>query len=250
MRGAQVPPSRAGQVLYTTVAETKVVTDSAGRVAAEFEVPARVPVERVSFVLAPGYEGSFSSDVRITARGVDENGETGGGGSRDTGVQSGSEVVPGGILRVHSKEAGSEIRAERLSVPAILGANMQRDAKVAVTFGGVGEAPPPIVAVRLEMRQRKLCFDAAAGMATRLGVLYGDPTLVVPTYEYQRVFRASQNAGVATLGPEEKNPAFQPRAARERRLTERHPEVLWIGLIGGVCGAGMVALRAARRAGR
>ena len=34
---------------------------------ATFVVPARVPVERVSFVIAPGFAGNFSREVKVSA---------------------------------------------------------------------------------------------------------------------------------------------------------------------------------------
>ncbi len=66
--GATVPPSREAQSVYTTVAETSSVVTKARETVETFMVPARVPVERVSFVLAPGFIGNFSRVVRVRAQ--------------------------------------------------------------------------------------------------------------------------------------------------------------------------------------
>jgi len=52
--GASVPPSREAQTLYTQVARSAVLTQDGTRTQATFLLPARVPVERVRFELAPG----------------------------------------------------------------------------------------------------------------------------------------------------------------------------------------------------
>lgn len=244
VRGAEVPPSRSAQILYTTVAETSNVTTLGRESRATFEVPVRVPVERVSFVLAPGYKGNFSRDVRVSAMA-----EAAKGAEEDRRVVL-PEVVSGSILRVHTNEAGREIRSEQLGVPAILGANLQQPAKVEVAIENGDDEPLPIAAVRLEMRQRKLCFDVPVGAAPGLALFYGDPVLVAPVYDYERLFRPSEKPLDAGLGPEMLNPRFQPRPEEERPFTERHPEVLWIALIVVICALGLVALRASRNVGR
>jgi hypothetical protein len=245
VQGAEVPPSRSAQILYTTVAETSMVATVGRESRATFEVPVRVPVERVSFVLAQGYKANFSRDVRVTAiaaptpKGPDED--------RRAPLP---EIMSGSILRVHTNEVGREIRSEQLGVPAILGANLQQPAKVDVAIENGDDQPLPIAAVRLEMRQRKLCFDAPGGVSSGLALFYGDPVLEAPVYDYQRLFTPAQKALAAVLGPETLNPGFQPRPEKEKPFTERHPEVLWIALIVVICALGLVALRASRNVGR
>jgi hypothetical protein len=219
---------------------------------ANFEVPERVPVERVSVELAPGFKGNFSRDVRVTAtaeaaaKGVDEDERA-----------PLPEIVTGSILRVHANEAGREIRSEELGVPAILGANLQRAAKVELAIENGDDQPLPIAAVRLEMRQRKICFDAAAA-SHGLVLMYGDPRLAAPVYDYGRLLAASglaspdlvsRQALIAELGPEHLNPNYHP-PSDSRPFTERHPEVLWIALIGAICVLGVVALKSSRNLGR
>ena len=157
VRGAEVPPSREAQILYTTVAETTSVATAGRESRASFVVPTRVPVERVEFVLAPGFKGNFSRDVRLTATVQPGAKPVDGDGRAPL-----PEVVSGNILRVHATETGREIRAEQLAIPAILGSNLEQPAKIEVAIENGDDVPLPIAAVRLEMRQRKLCFDVPA----------------------------------------------------------------------------------------
>jgi hypothetical protein len=247
VQGAQVPPSRQAQIIYTPVAETRSVTTVGRESRATFQVPVRVPVERVTFVLAPGFNGNFSRDVRVTA--TTEPPAKGEVNSNEDDRRSLPEQLSGNILRVHANEAGREIRTEQLSVPAVLGANLQRAAKVDVAVENGDDQPLPIAAVRLEMRQRKLCFDVAAAGAGALNLYYGDDPLQAPVYDYARLFSASRTPLAAELGPEQMNPAYQP-PADTRSFADRHPEVLWIALIVVICVLGAVAVRASKNVGR
>ena len=272
--GAQVPPSREAQSVYTTVAETAAIATVGRESRASFMVPARVPVERVSFVLASGFTGNFSRAVRVSAlaepaakSGADSSGSSAGSNAAeeiadDDGRAPLPEVVTGNILRVRANEAGREIRTEQLGVPAILGANLQRAAKVEVAIENGDNQPLPIAAVRLEMRQRKICFEvpvgpsAGSGMGpgsgadSGLALFYGDPRLAAPAYDTERLFVASRAALAAELGPELLNPNYRAPAAEMKPFAERHPELLWIALIAAICALGVVALKAARNVGR
>jgi hypothetical protein len=243
VRGASVPPSREAQSVYTTVAKTASITTKGRESVATFAVPARVPVERVSFVLAPGFTGNFSREVKVSALTEPDK-------SDDDGRAPLPEVVTGSILRVHASEAGREIRTEELGVPAILGANLQRAAKVEVAIENGDDQPLPIAAVRLEMRQRKICFEAPRAGGASLALFYGDSRLAAPEYDYARLFVASRAAVAAELGPEALNANYRPPAAPLRPFAERHPELLWIALIAAICALGVVALKAARNVGR
>ena len=262
--GAEVPPSREAQTVYTTVAETGTVNTSGRESLAKFVVPVRVPVERVSLLLAPGFKGNFSRDVRVTAVELpaEKNANAGrtGSGNPETAADAIAddeaargpalpETVSGTILRVHTTEAGRELRSDQMSIPATLGANLQRAAKAEVMIENGDDQPLPIAAVRLEMRQRKVCFEApaSASASTGLALFYGDSALVAPVYDYARLFTASDKPLTAELGPELVNPSFHPRAVEARPFTERHPEVLWIALLGVVCALGLVAIRSARK---
>jgi hypothetical protein len=251
VEGAEVPPSREAESVYTTVAETSAVATVGRESRASFTVPPRVPIEQVSIVLAPGFKGNFSRDVRVTA--VAEGDAQ---ADDDSGRTALPESVSGTILRVHASEEGREISTEQLGVAAILGANLQRAAKVDVAIENGDDRPLPIAAVRLEMRQRKLCFAAPAGggasvkATAGLALYYGDATLHAPVYDYDRLFVPARRPLAVVLGPERVNPEYRPWPAEEKPFTERHPEVLWVALIAAICAVGVVALRAGRNVGR
>jgi Protein of unknown function (DUF3999) len=231
VRGATVPPSRESQSLYTTAAETIVITQRGRETVATFNLPERVPIERVSFALAPDFKSNFSRDVRITGR--------------PTGNPAPSaETITGTIMRVHLTQAGREIRQQQLSIPAILGSNLQSPAIVEVAIQNGDDAPLPITSVRLEMRERKLCFDApATGPFT---LFYGDATLTAPQYDYSRLFSPATPIRIAQLGPELPNPTYHPRPD-SRPLTERYPDLLWIVLLIVICALGVVAIHSSKR---
>jgi hypothetical protein len=144
---------------------------------------------------------------------------------------------------VHLTQSGREIRQQQLSVPAILGSNMQGTATVEVAIDNGDDTPLPIAAIRLEMRQRNLCFDVSG--TKPLTLFYGDPALATPQYDYARLFTASNSAGAAQLGPEQLNGTYRERPD-SRPLTDRHPHLLWIVLLIVVCILAIVAIRSTK----
>lgn len=230
VKGATVPPSREAQSLYTVVAETTVIARQGRQSVAAFALPERVPVERVSFVLAPNFKDNFSRNVHIF--------------DRPKGTpKSAAEAIDGTILRVNLTQAGRKIRQKQLSVPATLGANLQGPASVEVAIDNGNDAPIPIIDVRLEMRQRKLCFSAPT--AKPLTLFYGDDGLATPEYDYARLFSVTARTNGAPLGPEQLNPNYRSRPDT-RALTERYPDILWVALLAVICSLALVALRSAR----
>ena len=143
--------------------------------------------------------------------------------------------------------AGRELRQESLTIPVTLGANLQQDAEVEVAVENGDDAPLPLTGVRLQMRQRKLCFPKPAGGG--LTLFYGDAALKAPVYDFARVLALGSGMGVALLGSEEANPGYTPRPVVLRSVTERHPELVWVGLLLVVCVLGAVAIHSARRVG-
>jgi hypothetical protein len=230
VQGATVPPSREAQSLFTMAAETQAVTQRGRQTVASISLSERVPVERVSFELSPEFKANFSRDVLISAR------------PEGTPTNAG-ENISGTILRVHLTRAGREIRQQELSIPATLGANLQGPATVEVAVNNGDDVPLPIKAVRLEMRERRLCFDAAG--AGNYAVYYGDNELNAPVYDYARIFSVSRLANAVPLGPEKPNPAYVTRPDT-RALTERHPDLVWIALLAVICILALVALRSSK----
>jgi hypothetical protein len=109
------------------------------------------------------------------------------------------------------------------------------------------EPPLPIEAIQLEMRQRTICFDAAAGSTYTLR--YGDDALRASVYDLDRLATMSAKPLVATLGPEELNRHYVARSDA-RTYDERNPEMYWIALLAAIAALGAVAGRHTKRQGR
>lgn len=230
VRGATVPPSREAQTIFAPAAETRNITQRGRQTIAHFILPQRVPVERVSFVLAPEYRANFSRNVSISDH------------ASGTPASAG-ETISGNIFRVRLNESGREINQQQLSVPATLGSNLQSSAEVEIAVNNGDDAPLPIVAVQLQMRQRRLCFNAPS--TDSLTLFYGDPTLVAPDYDIARTIQLGSRTSVARVGPEQRNPVYMARPD-SRSITERHPELIWVALLGVICVLAVIAIRSSR----
>ena len=227
IRAATVPPSREAQTLFTVAAQTSAIETRDRQSVARFHLPERVPIERISFTLAPAFHANFSRDVLVTTHAV--------GSPPNSG-----DSVSGAIERVKMVRGERDISEEQLSIPATLGANLQSPAEVEVAIHNGDDPPLPVTAVQLEMRQRALCFQASA--TQQFNLTYGDPKLEAPVYDLARTYTPSAHSATAQLGPEELNPTWHPRPDA-RPYTERHPHLLWIALLIVVCILALVAFR-------
>ncbi|MEG9434755.1 hypothetical protein JAO29_00965 [Edaphobacter sp. HDX4] len=230
VRGASVPPSREAQTVFVPAVETRSVSQRGRQTVARFALPKHVPIERVYFVLSSGYRDNFSRNVVIS--------------DHASGMPaSAGEVLSGNIFRVRLTQAGTEINQQQLSVPATLGSNLQSSAEVEVTVNNGDDQPLPIVAVELQMRQRRLCFNATS--MDSLTLFYGDSTLAAPEYDFARTIQFTNQSAPARVGPEQRNPAYTHRPDT-RSLTERHPELVWVAFLAVVCILAVVAIRSSR----
>jgi hypothetical protein len=233
---------------YVTVAQSTRITLEDRNSVVSFTLPPHVPVDRVVFV--PGAEPpAFSRDVEVKVAPIAPPPRSG---------AVNPDVVPppqpitsfGNLLRVHRVQNGLHIDEERLTVePPYDVSNGAFDSPTqwTVTIENGDDTPIQLASVRLEMRKRTLCFDAAAGAAYTL--YYGDPVLAPPRYDYASLFVPRLDVVEASFGPELANPDYQPRPD-ERPFTERHPALLWIVLGLVVILLGLVALRSVKLTGK
>jgi hypothetical protein len=236
--GVTVPPSREAQSLYTTAASTTAITQRGHQSIATFNLPERIPIERISVDIPPTFKANFSRDVRINDHPIN---------SSDTSALAG-EALAGTIFRVYLTQSGREIRQQQLSLPATLGSNMQSAATVEIAIDNGNDTPLPIAAIRLEMRQRKICFappNFAQPFHHPVTLFYGDASLTAPQYDYTRLFSLSGEVYAAKIGPEQLNPAYRDRPD-QRPLTERRPHLLWIALLAVICVLAVVAIRSSK----
>lgn len=229
--GLSVLRAEAGPQQFVTVAESTTVMQKGRTSVVEFTVAAHVPVDRVAFDPGPR-PVNFTRDVSLVALPESKD--------EENAFRAASN---GNLLRVHSVQNGHAIDEERLALDAP-GADFDTRARWTVTVENGDDAPLALRAVRLQMRQRELCFDAVAGAAYAL--YYGDSALSAPQYDYARLFALQAGAARATLGRPSANPRYQPRPD-QRPFTERHPALLWAALALVVAVLATVALRSARR---
>lgn len=222
---------------YAVVAETSQIGQHGRDTQIQFNVPANVPVDRITFV--PGAEpANFSRDVSVTVRAIPARGTA-------------EEEIPhttngyGNLLRVHGIHDGRRIDEEHLSIDAPWFSSGPSGSQWTITVDNGDDPPLELKAVRLEMIQRKMCFDAAAGASYTL--YHGDAALAAPRYDYARLFVAEKAPLEATLGPEQVNPDYQKRPDT-RPFTERYPWLLWVALVVVIAVLGAVALRTAKQA--
>ena len=229
--GAQVPPTRQAETLYTGIAQSFAIVQRGPQTVATFTVPARVPIERVTFTLDPAEQSNFSRSVTISA---------------STSASSPVEALLGQISRLRLHLGGHQIEQQSLSIPAILGSNAQSPATVEVVIQNGDQSPVKIRSVRLEMRQRQLCFPAVGSSAT---LAYGSAPAQPPTYDFARTFNAAIPARPATLLHEHINSSFIERADTRSRF-KRHPAFLGLSLLVVLSLLAVIAYRALHRGHR
>ena len=234
--GLSVEQMPVTQPRYRTVAETKQAAQKDRATLIEFSVPAHVPVDRVVFT--PGQApAAFSRDVTIGVQPVPEK--------RASEAPPPLEITStGNLLRVHKVQDGKRIDEERLALETPREV-FDAPSRWTVTITNGDDMPLSLQSVRLEMLERTLCFDATAGASYVLR--YGDRALAAPQYDYARLFTAQANAIRATVGPEQLNPAWQPRPD-ERPFTERHPILLWVALVLVIALLAAIAFKSLKRA--
>jgi hypothetical protein len=233
--GLSVERLPASQPKYEAVAETSHVTQKSHSSTFEFTVPAHIPVDRILF--APSSSpAQFSRNVSIAVTSVAPL------PSSDASQHPHAVTSYGSLLRVHSVENGQRIDEERLAIDAPW-VDFSTPAKWTITIVNGDDAPLTLESVRLQMLERKLCFDAVSDSSYLL--YYGDPALAVPRYDYATLFTPQPNASQVTAGPEQPNPACQPRP-EDRPFTEKHPALLWLALAVVIVLLGAVALRSAK----
>lgn len=221
---------------YVTVTDINQITQKGHESVIEFKAPAHVPLDRIEFLV--GAEPvNFSRFVTVKATPIPTE-------KQNTDEEPPQPVIASGnLLRLHATPNGHRIDEEHLAVDAPWVGFGDLESTWTVSVDNGDDAPLAITDVKLEMAERRLCFDAAAGASYTL--MYGDAALAAPRYDYATLFAPEADAAVASLGPETGNPQYQARPDT-RPFTERHPGLLWAALIIVVAVLGVVAVRTAK----
>lgn len=232
INGISIERLPATQPIYQTIAESSQAAQKGRTTVLEFTVPAHVPVDRITF--APGASPAlFSRNVTVNATPIAQ--------SRPADQEQLPQTISsaGNLLRVHKLQDGKRIDEEHLTIDAPRGV-FDETSKWTITIENGDDPPISLNSVRLEMLERTLCFEAAAGTAYTL--YYGDPALDAPRYDYATLFTPQANAAHAVAGSEQANSLWQPRPD-QRPFTEKHPALLWIALVAVLLLLGTIALK-------
>jgi hypothetical protein len=220
---------------YVTVAETTQAVRKEHSTIIEFTIPAKIPVERVSFTV-PAQPVNFSRDVTVSAAEIPPH------PLDESAPPPQSYASSGNLLRVHIVQDDHRIDQESLQIDTFRTA-FNLPSRWTISIDNGDNTPLLPTSVRLEMFERDLCFQSSPGNYT---LYYGDPALSYPRYDIgQFLVIKPGNAARLTAGPEQSNPLFQPRPD-DRPFTERHPALLWIALALVILLLGVIALRSAR----
>ncbi|MDR3792808.1 MAG: DUF3999 family protein [Terracidiphilus sp.] len=225
----QVQRQTSAAPTYVVIAATTQIERRGKQSLAVFTLPAHVPVDRV-FVEPAAQSIQFSRAATVAVAP---------GTPPTDGSTPQTVVTTGYILRVHSTENGQRIDEEQLSLDPPQN-YLDGPTRWTVSIDNGDDAPLALRQIRLEMLERRLCFEAAPGAVYTL--FYGDSALSAPRYDYASLFAERANAARATLGPEQPNPAYKPRPDL-RPFTEKHPALLSIALAAVVLLLGFIALR-------
>jgi hypothetical protein len=181
-------------------------------------VPAKVPLDRVRFQVAPG-QVNFRRRVSL------EN---------EKGVQESS----GEISRVRVNRAGALVTAEELSV------NVSANSGQITLSIDNGDNPPLAIAeVQPLSFERRVYFDPQG--KTSLTLYYGDEKLSAPVYDYARFFHLENSSAEAGMGAGGHNPQYTGRPD-DRPWSDRHAGILWAAMILAVIALAVLVLRGLR----
>ena len=219
---------------YRTVVRSAQFRQENRQTVVDFTVAANVPVDRVLFT--PGSEAGFNRQVNVSVQPVNSPRET-----EDVTFPL-AETFSASLIRLHTIENGQKVDEEQLAVDTPSMNSVPTNWTVTVENGD--DAPLPLSSIQLDMRERSLCFQGDG--RSRYTLLYGDPSLQAPSYDYAALHEAAANPKIAVAGQEQPNTDYQPRPDG-RPVTDRHPALLWSALVGVILLLGAIAFKSNRQ---
>ncbi len=223
LQAASAATAKSEKVIWREVNSQLTYQDHSRESVFTFSVPKGVPIDRISFLIAPEQK-NFSRSVQIL-------------GDKE------QQFASGEISQIHLQRNGQRIDCEQTSLPVRLaGAGTYR---IVVLNGD--DTPLKIVSAHLQQYERRIYFDADTGAQLRL--YYGDDQLESPVYDYAKFFQKDVSAAQLQFEPEALNAAYSSRPDA-RPWSERHPSVLWLAIIAAVLIMGAIAFRSLRSPAR
>ena len=223
LQAASAATAKSEKVIWREVNSQLTYQDHSRESVFTFSVPKGVPIDRISFLIAPEQK-NFGRSVQIL-------------GDKE------QQFASGEISQIHLQRNGQRIDCEQTSLPVRLaGAGTYR---IVVLNGD--DTPLKIVSAHLQQYERRIYFDADTGAQLRL--YYGDDQLESPVYDYAKFFQKDVSAAQLQFEPEALNAAYSSRPDA-RPWSERHPSVLWLAIIAAVLIMGAIAFRSLRSPAR
>ncbi len=199
----------------------------------ELNVPAGVSIDSIEFQ-APAAASNFARNVDAEVTPLDRKVEP-----QPLGQVSGM------IERIHLVRQGRPVEAEQLSIPVNLG-TLPTPSRWRVVIHNGDDRPLVPASVALTTYSQELCFSGVSGSA-KGHLYYGNSRARAPVYDLVHWWQRDAHVREALLGPEQRNPGYVAPADR-RQWSERHPALLWLGMLVAALGLGWVVFRTARRA--
>ena len=218
VKGAAISNLREQQASWTSVGSCAAPQQMQRTTQIVCDVPARVPLDRILFRVAPG-QVNFRRTVRLL----------------DT---TGAQESSGEISRVRINRAGMLVDTEELSV-SVTG----HSGRITVSVDNGDNLPLAILEVQPLSLERRIYFDPQGKSA--LTLYYGDEKLPAPVYDYDRFFHPEDSAAEAQLGAGSHNPRYRGRPD-DRPWSDRHMGILWAAMILAVTGLAILAVRGLR----
>lgn len=223
LQAASAATAKSEKVIWREVNSPLTYQDHSRESVFTFSAPKGVPVDRISFVIAPEQK-NFSRMVQIL-------------GEKE------QQFASGEISQIHLQRNGQRIDREQTSLPVRLAS--PGTYRIVVLNGD--DTPLKIVSAHLQQYERRIYFDADTGAQLRL--YYGDDQLESPVYDYSKFFQKDVSAAQLQFEPEALNAAYSSRPDA-RPWSERHPSVLWVVIIAAVLIMGAIAFRSLKSPAR
>lgn len=222
VKGAAIYNLREQQAAWTKVGSCAAPQEKERTTVIVCDVPARVPLSRILFRVAPG-QINFRRMVSV------ENTQ---------GIQEAS----GEISRVRINRAGLLVTAEELAV-SVAGSS----GRLTLSVDNGDNPALAILGVQPLSLERRIYFDPQG--KTSLTLFYGDEKLSAPVYDYARFFHVEGSPAEAQLGAGTHNPRYTGRPD-DRPWSDRHMGILWAAMIVAVIGLALLAIRGLRSEAR
>ena len=158
------------------------------------DVPAKVPLNRILFQIAPG-------QINFRRKVVVQNAK-------------GEEEAQGEISRVKINRAGALVTAEDLAIP-VSGSG----GAIVLNIDNEDNPPLEITAVQPLSLERRIYFDPQGKSSLKL--YYGDQKLSPPVYDYARFFHLDPSPAAAQLEAVAHNPLYRVASAAVASRNQR-----------------------------